>query len=164
MHVNNRMHGIVSQQFQDCFGEIRKLPVVHHITIDPTVPPVAHPPRKLPIPLKEMLHTELHRLVKMGIIKPVHHSNSLVAVEKSNGKIRILLDPNDLNKAIKRLHLPATEEILASTCKPNVSQNGLLQCLLKNCSRRREFQTPYIQYPDSAAFHFKATIRHSFGK
>ena len=105
---------------QDCFGEIGKLPGVHQITIDPTVPPVVHPPRKLPIARKEKLNTELRGMVKMGIIKPVHEPtdrvNSLVVVEKPNGKLRICLDPKDLNKAIKRhhFHLPTTEEILAS--------------------------------------------------
>ena len=117
MHVDKDMHEIMTQQFQDCFGEIGKLPGVHHITIDPTV---VHPPRKLPIALREKLREELRRMVKMGIIKPVHEPtdwvNSLVVVEKPNGKLRICLDPKDLNKAIKRhhFHLPTTEEILAS--------------------------------------------------
>ena len=113
------MHEIMTQPFQDCFGEIGKLPGVHHITIDPTVPPVVHPPRKLPIALREKLCVDLRRMVKMGIIKPIHEPtdwvNSQVVVEKPNGKHRTCLDPNDLNKAIKRhhFHLPTTEEILA---------------------------------------------------
>ena len=49
MHVEKDMHEIMTQPLQDCFGEIGKLPGVHHITMDPTVPPVVHPPRKLPI-------------------------------------------------------------------------------------------------------------------
>ena len=38
------MYAIITQQFPDCFGEIRKLPGGHHITVDPAVPPVVHPP------------------------------------------------------------------------------------------------------------------------
>ena len=93
---------------------------MHHITIDPAVPPVIHPPHTLPIALKEKLDQELKRMVKLGIIKPVHEPtdwvNSLVVVEKPNGKLRICLDPKDLKKAIKRhhFHVPTTEEILAS--------------------------------------------------
>lgn len=39
--------------------------------------------------------------------------NSIVCAEKSNGKLRICLDPRDLNKAIKREYyqLPTIEEI-----------------------------------------------------
>ena len=120
MHVDKDMHEIMTQQFQDCFGAIGKLPGVHHITIDPTVPPVVDPPRKLSIALREKLREELRRMVKMGIIKSVHEPtdwvNSLVVVEKPNGKLRICLDPKDLNKAIKRhhFHLPTTDEVLAS--------------------------------------------------
>ena len=42
-------------------------------------------------------------------------SNSMVTLKKPNGKLRICLDPSDLNKATKRHHhhLPTTEEILS---------------------------------------------------
>ena len=120
IQINDSMHTLMTGKFKNCFGEIRKLSGVHHITIDPAVPPVIHPPRKLAIALREKLDQELQRMVKMGIITPVHEPtdwvNSLVVVEKPNGKLRICLDPKDLNKAIKRhhVHLPTTEEILAS--------------------------------------------------
>ena len=41
--------------------------------------------------------------------------NSLVIVEKENGKLRICLDPRDLNAAIKRPHypMPTLEDALA---------------------------------------------------
>lgn len=54
-----------------------------------------------------------------GIIKkvtePTDWVSSLVLVKKSNNKIRVCLDPTDLNKAIKRPHfpLPTVEDILA---------------------------------------------------
>ena len=120
MQINDSMHTLMTEKFMNCFGEIGKLPGVHHISINPAVPPVTHPPRKLPIALREKLDQELKRMVKMGIIKPVHEPidrvNNLVVVEKPNGKLRICLDPKDLNKATKRhhFHLPTTEEILAS--------------------------------------------------
>ena len=58
---------------------------------------------------------------QLDIIKevPISESsewvNSMVTVEKPNGKLRICLDPFDLNKATKRHqhHLPTTEEILS---------------------------------------------------
>ena len=49
---------------------------------------------------------ELNRLVKEGIITEVkEHTdwiNSIVPVMKSNGSLRLCLDPNNLNKAIER--------------------------------------------------------------
>ena len=40
--------------------------------------------------------------------------NSLVIVEKSNGQMRLCIDPKDLNKVVKREHfqIPTKEEIL----------------------------------------------------
>ena len=58
-------------------------------------------------------------MCKLGVVKPVHEPtdwvSSLVAVEKPNGKLRVCLDPRDLNKAIKRHHfkLPTAEELFA---------------------------------------------------
>eukprot|EP00112_Aurelia_sp_Birch-Aquarium-sp1_P025750 Seg874.6 transcript_id=Seg874.6/GoldUCD/mRNA.D3Y31 product="putative protein K02A2.6" protein_id=Seg874.6/GoldUCD/D3Y31 len=158
MHVDKNMHEIMTQQFPDCFDEIGKLLGVQHITIDPTVPPVVHPPRKLPIALKEKLHTELKRMVKMGIIKPVHEPtdwvNSLVVVEKPNGKLRICLDPKDLNKAIKRhhFHLPTTEEILASMSNAKFftkldASNAYWQIEVdEESSRLLTFNTPFGRF------------------
>ena len=76
------------------------------------------PPRKVPMALRTKLKAELDRMVQNDIIAPVQEPtdwvNSLVVVEKSNGKLRVCLDPPPLNKAIKREHfqLPTTEEIL----------------------------------------------------
>ena len=106
--------------YKDCFGELGKLPGLHHITVDPKVPPVVHPARKLPLSLKEKLQKELQHMVNMDVIAPVSEPtdwvNSLVVVEKPSGKLRLCLDPRDLNKAIKRQHfpIPTTEEILAA--------------------------------------------------
>ena len=48
-------------------------------------------------------------------------SNSMVILEKPNGKLRICLDPSDLNKATKRHHhLLTTEEILSKLSNAKV--------------------------------------------
>ena len=96
------------KEYNDCFGEIGCLRETHHIVIDPEVPPVIHPPRRLPATIQEKLYTEIQRIMKLGIIVPVQEPtdwvNSLVAVEKPDGTLRLCLDPRDLNKAIKRPH------------------------------------------------------------
>ena len=64
-------------------------------------------------------------MVDLDIIEPIEKPtdwvNSLVIVEKRNGKLCICLDPRPLNNAIKRehLYLPTAEEIfsqMSGTC------------------------------------------------
>ena len=106
-------------EFRDCFGEIGCLRNEHHIVIDNSVPPTVNPRRRIPIALKEKVNNELQRMLKMNIIAPIEEPidwvNSIVAVERPNSKLRICIDPRNLNKAIKRSHyaIPTTEEILS---------------------------------------------------
>jgi hypothetical protein len=37
------------------------------------LPPIVHPPRKVPVAIKERLRNELERLTKMDIIKPTKY-------------------------------------------------------------------------------------------
>jgi hypothetical protein len=41
------------------------------------LPPIVHPPRKVPVAIKERLRNELERLTKMDIIKPVSTPDSV---------------------------------------------------------------------------------------
>lgn len=89
-----------------------------HITIDAVVPPVVHSPCSVPEALREPLRKELDSLVTQGILakvsKPTDWVNSLVCVTKSNGALRLCLDPKDLSRGIKRPHYltPTLEDIL----------------------------------------------------
>ncbi|CAC5411697.1 unnamed protein product [Mytilus coruscus] len=91
----------------------------HHIELDKSINPVIHPPRRVPIALQERLKSERERMEKLGIVEKVEHPtewvSSIVIVEKTDGKLRICLDPKDLNRSIKREHfiLPRQEEITA---------------------------------------------------
>ena len=77
--------------------------------VDPAYYPVIHPPRKLPFSLHDKVRMELERMSNEGIItritEPTPWVNSMVVVQKKD-KIRIVIDPRDLNKAIKREHYP----------------------------------------------------------
>ena len=106
-------------EFKERFREIGCLRNEHHIVINNSVPPTVKPRRSISIALKEEVNNELQRMLKMNIIAPIEEPidwvNSMVVVEKPNGKLRIYIDPRNLNKAIKRPHyaILATEEILA---------------------------------------------------
>ena len=92
-------------QYPECFQGIGKFDGQYHIIVDPAVPPVVHPPRRVPFKMKE-IKQELSEMEQQGIITPVREGeptalvNSLVYHRKPSGKIRVCLDPKDLNKAI----------------------------------------------------------------
>jgi len=77
-----------------------------------------HPLHRVPEALKEPLRKELDSLVMQGILtkvtEPTDWLNSLVCVTKSNGALRLCLNPKDLNRAIKRPHYfkPTLDDIL----------------------------------------------------
>jgi Reverse transcriptase (RNA-dependent DNA polymerase) len=72
--------------------------------------PVIHPPRRIPVSLKDKLNDTLLSLEEKGVIqrvaKPTNWVNNLVIIEKPNGSLRLCIDPVDLNKAIQREHYP----------------------------------------------------------
>ena len=72
--------------------------------------PTIYPPRRVPLPIKDQLKTKLDELDEHKIIAPVssptHWISSLVVVEKKNKKLRVCIDPRDLNEHLKRSHYP----------------------------------------------------------
>ena len=101
------------EEFADLFDDgVGCMPGKYHIDSDPDETPVVHPPRKIPVALREKLKKELDRLTELNIIEPVEKPtrwvSSLVIANKPDGSIRICLDPRDLNKALKRSHYPMT--------------------------------------------------------
>ena len=73
----------------------------------------------MPLSCQEKLQTELDIQEQQGFIKkisePTEWVNSLVIIEKVNGKIRLRIDPKALTKPIESnlFQLPTKEEILS---------------------------------------------------
>ena len=90
--------------YPNSFNCIRDMQGEYDIKTDPTVPPVQHGRRKVPIEYKEEIKKELTEMVWQRIItkqtEPTPWVSSLMYPKKANGKLRICLDPKDLNKAI----------------------------------------------------------------
>ena len=65
-------------------------------------------------PLKEGLDTLIQQGITAKVDRPTDWVNSCVCVTKPNGKLRLCLDPKDLNKAIKRPHhyTPTLDDVL----------------------------------------------------
>ena len=99
-------------KFNNCFGDIGSLPKTRHISVKPEVTPTISPTRRVPIALRDKLKSELDSMIKLDVIeptsKPTKWVNLLVTVEKPNGKLRVCLDPRDLNKAMKQHHYKLT--------------------------------------------------------
>ena len=98
----------------DCIGDMQGK---YDIKTNPTVPPVQHSRQKVPIEYKEEIKKELAEMVHQRIItkqtEPTPWVSSLMYPKKANGKLRICLDPKDLNKAIihENHKAPTLEEI-----------------------------------------------------
>jgi hypothetical protein len=114
------------REFGDVFEGLGKLDMKHHITVDSTVMPIVSSVRSVPIHLRSKLKTELDRLESLGIIEkrsaPSEWVSPVVITPKPQGKIRLCLDPRNLNKAIKREHykLPTTTEIFSRLAGSNM--------------------------------------------
>ena len=119
LSISNSQKRDFLNEYKDCFSEIGTLPKIHHITIDQNITPVVTPARKILIALLDKLKLELERMRRLDIIEQVNEPtewvNPLLIVEKSNGKLRICLDPKHLNQAIKHQHYKlSTAEKLTS--------------------------------------------------
>ena len=107
-------------KYSKCFEGLRRISDPYHIKINPDPTPVVHPPRKLPSALRDRVQNELQEMEFRGIIKKVNKPtawvNSFVVNEKRSGKLRICIDPRDLNQALHREHyqLPHSKRLEAS--------------------------------------------------
>ena len=85
----------------DCIGDMSG---EYNIRTDLTVLPGQDGRCKVPIEYKAEIEKELAEMVRQGIItkqtEPTPWVNLLTYPKKANGKLRICLDPKDLNKAI----------------------------------------------------------------
>ena len=83
----------------------------------PSIPPVQHAHRKVPIEAREEIEKALQKMVDNGIITLVTEPTKWVSLftypRKCDGTIHPCLDPHDLNKALIHEHYkaPILEEI-----------------------------------------------------
>ena len=122
--------------FPNSFDCIRDMQSEYNIKTDPTVPLVEY---------KEEIEKELEEMVQQGIItkqtEPTPWISSLTYPKKANSKLRICLDPKDLNKAIisENHKAPTLKEIaLVLTGATRFS---------KDASFRGSFTPDNIQHP-----------------
>ena len=121
----------ILSHYSGCFEGIGHFPgELHKFHLKLEYKPARHAPRKVPIHLEAAFEEEIKPLMKLGILEEVkEHTdwvNSYVIVEKDTGnhkslnhtikrKLRICLDPRDLNEALERkpYHTHSVDEITA---------------------------------------------------
>ena len=157
-HIKSKEHLIKS--YPDCFNGIGKFRGEYHIILDPSVPPVVHPPRRIPLSLENDVKEELDEMIDNDIIakikegEPTAWVNSLVYKRKSNGRLRLCLDPKDLNEAILREHHATStlEEILPKLSGAKLFSIVDVKCgywnvmLDEESSYLTTFNSPYGRY------------------
>lgn len=108
---------LIENNYKDVFRGIGCIEQPQTIELKENSEGKIHPPRRVPLSLINELKEHLNELEKNKIInkvnKPTDWVNPLVLVRKPDGKLRVCLDPRDLNEAIKRKHfpIPTLEEI-----------------------------------------------------
>ena len=127
--------------YSDVFTGIGKFPgMPYKFQLKPNAKPTRHAPRKVPLHLQDAFHKEIRNLEQLGIFEKTKNVtewvNSFVIMEKKvptnsskiptdsnnssqghsmNKKLRICLDPRDLNEALERepYYTQSIEEIMA---------------------------------------------------
>ena len=143
------------------FPELKKttgmLPGTYSLRIDPSTPPVIHGPRRQPQALVPKIKAKLEEMERaqhiVKVIEPTDWVSSLVVVVKGE-KVRLCIDPKDLNKAIRREQypIPTIEEVVAGMPGAKLfsvldAKSGFLQIKLDyESSLLTTFNTPIGRY------------------
>ena len=119
----------ILSHYSSCFEGIGLFPEdLYKFNLKPEHKPAQHAPRKVPIHLEAAFKEEIKSLVKLGILEKVKEYtdwvNSFVIVKKDTRshhspnhtikkKLRICLDPRDLNEALERepYHTCSVDEV-----------------------------------------------------
>nr|XP_058966742.1 uncharacterized protein K02A2.6-like [Pocillopora verrucosa] len=144
--------------YPDIFQGLGCMEGVLRLEVDESASPPIMPSRRVPLTLRKLLKEELAHLERANVItreeEPTDWVSCLVVTEKPNGKLRVCIDPQHLNKALQRSHypLPVIEDILPELADVKVFskaylKDGFLQIQLdQESGKLATFQTPWGRY------------------
>ena len=159
---------LIIKHYPDIFEGIGKFPgPPYTIHPDPNVQPKQTPCRPVPIYLKEKFKQEIDKMLQASVLKPVMEVtpwiNSFVLVESKdkagNHKMRICLDPTNLNKAIIResYHFKTPEDIahlIARACTLTV-----LDCHKGYWNQQLDDQSSYMTTFNTEFGRYRYTVK-----
>ena len=144
------------REYKDVFtglGDIGE----YKIKLDEKAKPTQDAPRNVPVALRSDVKKKLDQMEKSGhimkVTEPTEWISSAVYVKKPN-KLRICLDPKELNKHVQipKYRLPTLDDITPHLAKVQVfstldAKDGFLQIRLDNESQKlTTFHTPFGRY------------------
>ncbi|XP_049515895.1 uncharacterized protein LOC125942024, partial [Dermacentor silvarum] len=147
-----------AKPYKDVFEGLGQLEgMVYHLKLKPGSQGAVKPARRIPIALQSKVKAELDRMETSGVIaqvtEPTEWASNMVVVTKGE-KVRICLDPSDLNKALLREHypMPTLEDIAPSISGAQYfttldAASGFWQIKLdEESSKICTMSTPYGRY------------------
>ena len=143
----------LTRDFPDLVKTTGTLPGEYTIKIEENAQGVVHPARRLPAALKQKAIDKLKEMEENGYITPVSEPTEWVSsmvVSSRKDKIRICIDPKDLNAVIKREHYPmrTIDDVISDIPDAKVfskldAKSGFLQIRLdRKSSYLTTFNTP----------------------
>ena len=121
----------ILEGYGDVFGRLRFLLGVPDLEIDKSIKPVQHMPRKIKVTIKEEIMNNFDELIEQKIVakvkEPPDSISSMVVVKKpQSNKLRICIDPLDLNQVIQK---PIYPQLTIEAILPQLSQAKVFSVL-----------------------------------
>ena len=145
--------------FPDVFSDgIGLLPGIQELKVKPEAIPIVMATRRTPVNIRQELKNELDRLESLGVITPIEEAtpwvSQIVIVKKPDGRLRVCIDPHELNKALLREHyeMPILDDILHEIreskffSKADLSSGYWHVKLSEESSKMTTFQTCFGRY------------------
>ncbi|UYV84124.1 K02A2.6-like [Cordylochernes scorpioides] len=144
-------------KYKDIFEGIGCLQGEYKLETDPTIKPIKQAPRRVPIILRKELKEKLIDMEKKNIIAKVDYPTDWISnlvLVKSTKKLRICIDPRELNVALKRAEypIPTIEEIIPNLQNAKIftvvdTKDGFWNVKLSDeSSNLTTFWTPFGRY------------------
>ena len=134
----------IQKEYKDVFEGLGHIGISSSFVVNPDHTTVQHAPRRVAVTLQKEVKEKIAEMEKKGIIQkvtePTEWISSMVVVAKP-GKIRICLDPRDLNKAIQRpkYHSNIRCQLWRKYCLNSAKLNFLQPSMLKMLSIRSDW-------------------------
>ncbi|UYV81197.1 K02A2.6-like, partial [Cordylochernes scorpioides] len=144
-------------KYKDIFEGIGCLQGEYKLETDPTIKPIKQAPRRVPITLRKELKEKLIDMEKKNIIAKVDYPTDWISnlvLVKSTKKLRICIDPRELNVALKRAEypIPTIEKIIPNLQNAKIftvvdTKDGFWNVKLSDeSSNLTTFWTPFGRY------------------
>ena len=96
--VDDKSHLIT--QYPNCFDGIGKFHGKYHIILEPSFSPVIHPPRRVPMSLKDDIKHELDEMEELDIITEVREGEPTALVNSSETRMVLPISASLMLKAV----------------------------------------------------------------